>query len=222
MTSKNKKNPHGGAKHKRFKKGGTENTGLITRSTILEDAQYYALVEKSMGDYRFSVKVLSENSDSFKFNGSSILARLSGKMRKKRADNIVKNNDFVLISLRISMTGSESEKADILLKYSDADISRLILMNEIPSTKQLNNLLRNDKKSCLNDIEFIDDDEYRQFLEESSPKKTNNVLKVINSIANNYNPNDDDNMLKINSNDMINSNDKVNGNTLFDCLMEIE
>lgn len=158
---KSKQNPHGGSKHKKFKKNPSSSDRLITRSTNPHDGQYYAVVEKALGCCRFLLKVIESDRRSLRFNGTSCLGMLAGSMQKKSFGNRVNVNDLVLVSFRIQLSGASAEKVDVIGKYSDSDVSRLRSMQEIPTARLLEMMILGKNVNDGNDLfDFQERDEF--------------------------------------------------------------
>ena len=126
-----KKNIHGG---KGAKKQASKNASAVTRNLLFkEDGQNYGKIIKNLGSCRFEV---------FGMDGTTYLGIVRGKMRNKvwiRVDN------FVLFTYRDFEVG----KVDIIHKYSDDEVKRLVSMDEISKKmtsdlQEMNNPIEDD------------------------------------------------------------------------------
>ena len=85
---------------------------------VKTEGQEYALVTKLLGNRRVQLKCM---------DGIDRLGRIRGNSKKKRV--FINLNDYVLIGLR----DWQDEKADILDKYTEAEVKRLRRVKELPS-----------------------------------------------------------------------------------------
>ena len=114
---------------KNIKKGKTNevsNKPLVYKT----DMQQYGKITKLLGDRRVML-IAPDNSE--------ILGHIQGKFRKRVWFNV---NDIVLFSRR----DFQDEKVDIIHKYSDDDIKKLIKELEIPPNFQEENFGDNTKE----------------------------------------------------------------------------
>ena len=114
---------------KNIKKGKTNevsNKPLVYKT----DMQQYGKITKLLGDRRVML-IAPDNSE--------ILGHIQGKFRKRVWFNI---NDIVLFSRR----DFQDEKVDIIHKYSDDDIKKLIKELEIPPNFKEENFGDNTKE----------------------------------------------------------------------------
>ena len=102
-SSKNKRKPNNEDKKER---------DLIFK----EDMQEYAKVEKLLGDKRCQVKLL---------DGSVKLAKIGGGLKRKRVWINVGN--IIIVSFR----DFQEDKVDVLYKYNDSEVTKLVQYNEI-------------------------------------------------------------------------------------------
>ena len=116
----------GGKKKKRCKNKNTQSAITAKYVTVKEKEQDYVKVKKMLGDGR----LLGSNS-----MRKDILCIIRGKLRKRVWINI---GDIILISYR----DYQDDKADVILKYSDYEISELKRIGELngieyhPSNKE--------------------------------------------------------------------------------------
>ena len=82
------------------------------------EGQEYAIVIQLLGHRRVKLKCM---------DGAERLGRIRGNSKKKRI--FINLNDYVLIGLR----DWQDEKADILDKYTEAEVKRLRRVKELPS-----------------------------------------------------------------------------------------
>ena len=159
------KNKQGGKKHKKY----ARHSDAFTRELIIaEDGQYYALVNKHLGNGRVNVLYIDPDR-----GGIEILATIRGSFRRRRGANFVSINNIVLISLR----DFQSDKCDIIHVYKQEEINQLKKIGEISD-----NLSPKDNKQFQDDMEFND------FEEEKEPTKKNKVagLGRNNVVKDNY------------------------------------
>ena len=108
------KNKIGG---KKTKKGASKNNDQITRQLLLkEDDQYYGKITNVLGSCRFNV---------IGMDGKTYLGILRGNLQKKVW---VKLDNYVLYTCR----NFQHNKVDIIHKYNDDEVRKLINLNEIP------------------------------------------------------------------------------------------
>ena len=102
--------------------GGKRNGGGGSRELVVSDGdmQVYAVVEKALGNKRFSLKC---------YDGKSRI----GTVRRMRER--VAKDDTVLVSLREGMT--DDSKCDIVVKYSIEEARRLKKQGELPEAAAL-------------------------------------------------------------------------------------
>ena len=129
-----KRNTHGGKKYKKKK-----HTPIKYELEFKEENQDYALVTDILGNSRVRVKCLTD----ITFKSKSVIGIIRGKMRKRVWIN---KNDIVLISFREYQTN----KVDIIGKYSDEDIRNLILYGELPE--------KDERAEDNNHITFVNED----------------------------------------------------------------
>ena len=104
-------NIKGGKKHKKYAKN--RDSGNKRKIELKEDGERYARVIKANGNNRFQLECFEEN---------GIINRLGilrGKMRKRVW---IKPNDYVLVSMR----GYQEDKCDIIHKYNEDEVAKLI------------------------------------------------------------------------------------------------
>ena len=102
---------------KKGKKRPKQNT-VKRQLTFKENMQEYAKITKLLGDRRLMV-VLPD--------GSEIMAIIPGRFRKRLW---MKIGDVILIARR----GFQEDKTDVIHKYTQDEVRKLINMYEIPST----------------------------------------------------------------------------------------
>ena len=102
---------------KKGKKRPKQNT-VKRQLTFKENMQEYAKITKLLGDRRLMV-VLPD--------GSEIMAIIHGRFRKRLW---MKIGDVILIARR----GFQEDKTDVIHKYTQDEVRKLINMYEIPST----------------------------------------------------------------------------------------
>jgi len=118
------KNKTGGKKHKKYKKNRIDD---VQKKLILKDSeQEYALLLERKGGPVMSVKLLDDR---------KVLGIIRGKLRKRLW---MMPGDILLVSKRTFQT----DKVDIIDKYSQDDVKRLIKKKEI--TAQFTNNINND------------------------------------------------------------------------------
>lgn len=113
------------------------NKNLRTKSLELlyaEDLQSYGYILKSAGDGRFIVHCFLDDKQR--------IGLIRGSLRKR---TFIKENDYVLISLRESL--NNDSKCDIIHKYNEDEVRELKSQNEI---------LREAVRENCNNNDFID------------------------------------------------------------------
>lgn len=108
-------NKKGGKKYKNKKKRSPTNKELIKKDE--NEYEDYAYVKQKLGNGRFLV---------FCNDGKERMGIISGKMRKRTWIDL---NTFVLIA----KWDFQDEKCNIIHKYEDNDIQKLLKLNEITS-----------------------------------------------------------------------------------------
>lgn len=99
------------------KNKGKSNKGA-TELIFKGEFQEYVRVLKLLGDGRLEGQMFSED-------GKKLLCIIRGTMRKRVW---IKKDDVILVSLR----DFEKDKADVILKYNDEDVRKLIAYKELP------------------------------------------------------------------------------------------
>ena len=128
-------NAKGGNKHRKGKKNGDV---LRSNKIQLKDADatndYYAKVQRAVGDGRFSVKLVDASGKAFIDDGhGDHVAVLPGKMKKgNRQMNWVVLHDYLLVTKR-DPTNASCRMMEIVLKYQPQAVSQLIKMGLVPS-----------------------------------------------------------------------------------------
>ncbi|KAI0008132.1 hypothetical protein F4779DRAFT_642149 [Xylariaceae sp. FL0662B] len=115
-----------------------------------EECQAYARIEKVLGSGRFNVRTLNKSNDSA--DGQTVhLAILRGNMRKKV--NITPN-DIVLLSLR----EFQEAKADIIHKYTLAEVRKLQEYDELPMDALVGQTTDTTSEDFIDVFEFAEAD----------------------------------------------------------------
>lgn len=125
----------GGKKRKMGKKNHNNNERELV---LKEEMQDYAQVLRLLGDSRLEVQCM----DTVKR-----MAHIRGTMRKKIW---IAMGDIVLVALR----EYESDKCDIILKYTEDEVRKLKSMNEIPASIKLPENENQNKDDGYEDIVF--------------------------------------------------------------------
>jgi len=108
------KNKVGG---KKTKKQASKNGEQFTRQLLLkEQDQYYGKITKTLGNCRFTLVGVDQK---------SYIGIARGNMRNKVWINL---DNYVLYTIR----DFQEDKVDIIHKYSDDEVRKLISLNEIP------------------------------------------------------------------------------------------
>ena len=155
-----KKNTIGGKGYKKKKAGGAE----FDRKPLefAETGQKYALVTKMLGGCRVECKLYgggsigtgskTGNSGNGGVGGASGMAIgvIRGAMRKKVYIN---PNDVIIVSVR----DFETDKVDVIHKYSNDEVRELIKLKEIPSNIHDDNISGDGKVEAQ--IDFADSDD---------------------------------------------------------------
>jgi translation initiation factor 1A len=127
-------NNKGGKKYKRNKNVAQENKN--TRFKDENESQEYAQITNALGNCRFDVLC---------FDGTSRLATMCGKMRKRV---FVNQGEIVLVSLR----EWQDSKCDIIDKYNANDVQKLKQKKCIPDFIKL------EEKKVIDDDDEDEDD----------------------------------------------------------------
>jgi translation initiation factor 1A len=129
------------------KKSKHRNTADRSNEEIVfkEKDQYYAQVTKNLGSGRFDITC---------DDGIQRIGKLRGNMRKSQWVTV---GNVVLVSLR-DFGDSSSNKADILLKYSDAAVKQLKRYGELNWIAENRNVVDDDNDD-EDGIVFEDDGE---------------------------------------------------------------
>jgi len=106
--------------HIRNVKQRSGNNKAKHRETIEPDeGQQYGVVRDMLGNGR--LRAMCEN-------GTEIIARIRGSMRKYKSKVIISPGDLVVIAMR----EYEADKADIIHKYTHEEVSDLIYLRALP------------------------------------------------------------------------------------------
>jgi len=114
------KNKGKGGKNRR--RGKNENDNEKRELVFKEDGQEYAQVIRMLGNGRLEARC---------FDGTSRLAHIRGKLRKKVWVN---TGDIILLSLREFQDG----KGDVIMKYSADEARSLKAFGELPENAKIN------------------------------------------------------------------------------------
>ena len=87
---------------------------------VKSEGQEYAKVTTLLGNRRVTLACM---------DGKQRLGRIRGNMKKKRI--FINKNDYVLVGLR----DFQDDKADVLDKYTQQEVNRLIKLGEICESK---------------------------------------------------------------------------------------
>jgi translation initiation factor 1A len=87
-----------------------------------DDGQLYGIIEKALGNCRFTVKCV---------DGTSLTCRVRGSIKKRTR---VRAGDVVIVSIR----EFDDKNGDILYKYTDKHVLELKAADLIPSTVRVN------------------------------------------------------------------------------------
>lgn len=98
---------------------GLKNTGEVSSRdlVIARENEKYAKVVQHLGDSRLKVQFI---------DGKEVIGIIPGKLKRKV---YMKKDDLVLVSIR----SYQSDKVDILHKYDNNEIGKLIKIEEIPN-----------------------------------------------------------------------------------------
>ena len=109
------KNLHGGSKHKRKKNSTTAKKRELP---LAEPGCAYAKVVKMLGNKRLTALCYND-----------------GKERLCKIRKAIKRNQWISIGdiLLIGLRDFQDSKADVLIKYTDDEVSKLLHLKEIPS-----------------------------------------------------------------------------------------
>ena len=140
----------GGNKRKRGKKILEEEHQLRFK----EDNEEYAQIIKVLGDRRFLCKCTDD---------IERIAHARGKLKKKVW---IVNDDIVLVSIR----QFESEKCDIIWKYTEKEILKLKNGGEIPESMLLANNSEKETVFTDSDIKFVDQEIIKNKTEKTKDK----------------------------------------------------
>ena len=152
---------NGGGKQKKKNKHHTQNTRALV---LAEDGQYYALVNKLLGNGRVMVSYIDPK-DGLK----EVLANIRGTLRRKK--QWVNVNNYILIALR-----DFEDKSDVIHVYNDSEMNILKRKGHIPDgLKGKESNFQND------DLEFTDftgEEEPEEKPEKVRGLGRNNVVKL--------------------------------------------
>jgi initiation factor 1A len=114
------KNVKGGKGHKNLARKYT-NVAEEQMSVRIkkEEDEKYGVVESILGNGHFYVNCEDDQKR---------ICRIGGKFKKRRRDNLVLKNGFVMVGLygfETKMSSTSLEKCDLLETYSDSDLKRL-------------------------------------------------------------------------------------------------
>ena len=139
----------------------------------------YMFVDKALGNLRFDGTLIVNDltSPNIKMNGMKVLARVGGKLRKRR--DRVDINDIVLVGIRDWATSKK--KVDIVWTYKDkGNIKKLIRHNELSESQALMGRNIDIEESMVSFEEpSAEDLERMKKLEEAQPKESG--CKVVES-----------------------------------------
>ena len=154
------KNTTGGNKHKKQKNSTSDASvqKIVYRNE--KNAEYYAQIEKALGNCRFSVKLVDENGKDFVNDGELYTATLPGKFRIRKSRNFMSAKDFVLVQKRQDVI--DNKVVDILYKYNVTHIRHLMKINVIPD--------------CENEGDFIFGDEEDNIVDQNNNKKESGIV----------------------------------------------
>ena len=123
------KNTTGGNKQKKQKNNtDTSAQKIVYRNE--KNAEYYAQIEKALGNCRFSVKLIDDNGKDFVNNGELYTATLPGKFRIRKSKNFMSAKDFILVQKR--QDAIDNKVVDVLFKYNVNHVRHLMKTNAIP------------------------------------------------------------------------------------------
>lgn len=128
-----KTNVFGGKKKKKGKNGILENK-INKKLVLAEDEQYYASIEKVLGNGRFKVICYlnqTDNTDNITFSKKEMIGNICGKMRRKVW---VHAGDLVIVSFR-EFSKAENAKCDIIHKYTNDEAKKIIKKGLIPTNE---------------------------------------------------------------------------------------
>ena len=152
---------NGGGKQKKKNKHHTQNTRALV---LAEDGQYYALVNKLLGNGRVMVSYIDPK-DGLK----EVLANIRGTLRRKK--QWVNVNNYILIALR-----DFEDKSDVIHVYNDSEMNMLKRKGHIP-----NGLKGKESNFQNDDLEFTDftgEEEPEEKPEKVRGLGRNNVVKL--------------------------------------------
>jgi len=140
------KNTTGGSKHKK-QKNSTDSSAQKIVYRNEKNAEYYAQIEKALGNCRFSVKLIDENGKDFVNDGELYTATLPGKFRIRKSKNFMSAKDFILVQKRQDII--ENKVVDILYKYNINHIRHLMKINAIPDCENEGDFIFGDEEEIV-------------------------------------------------------------------------
>lgn len=178
-------NKLGGKKYKQMKKG----SDMVGNKPAIQFAsgqyEYYALVDKLLGNGRFQVKLIKPTESHFLMGGDLHIAHLPGRMKINRSKNMVKLNSILLVQKR-DFANANCKIVDILCVYDDENIRFLRQNGEIninPKLLTSNKFMQESVNT--NEIEFTEQDDN----DECKMNDTNHNNKNSNNNNSNNNNN---------------------------------
>ena len=106
---------------KNVKRGKNQKFEEARELVFKEDGQEYAQVQKMLGNGRL---------EAYCFDGKKRLCHIRGTMRRRIW---VQQGDIILVGLR----DFQDSKADVILKYTDAESRNLKVYGELPDTAKI-------------------------------------------------------------------------------------
>lgn len=151
---------NGGGKQKKKNKHHTQTTRTLV---LAEEGQYYALVNKLLGNGRVMVSYINPK-DGLK----EVIANIRGTLRRKK--QWVNVNNYILIALR-----EFEDKSDVIHVYNDSEMNELKRKGHIPD-----GLKGKESNFHHDDLEFADftEDEPVEKPEKIRGLGRNNVVKL--------------------------------------------
>ena len=188
----------GGSGFKKMAKSSFSNVEKYCQRTDYPGTEYM-LVTKALGNLRFNGTMIvnDKKSPNRKMDGKQVLARVVGKLRKRR--DRVNINDLVLVGIRDFCTRKE-DKVDIVWIYRDkGNIRKLIRNGELTESQVLSGI---DIKEEDCGVEFTESsaEDKQAMLEaiiEATPKEVGGKL-VTQDFLDISDSSDDDDLLEYN------------------------
>jgi|TARA_B110000483_G_C18102538_1_gene506422 translation initiation factor 1A len=121
---------------KNFKKGAKSAFSHVEKYCTRGEGEEYAIVTKALGYARFNLTMIINDIESpnYSMNGTTVLGRIVGKLRKRK--DRINLNDLCLVGIRDWAT--DKKKVDIVWVYKDkGNIKKLIKFDELSEEQVL-------------------------------------------------------------------------------------